>query len=362
MCRRLDVSDELAKFAIGYIIYMCSVDIAIRHTLLSDIPAVLRVFEIAKRYMRRTGNLSQWGDAYPDEAALKRDIARGWSRVIVRDGTVVATFCMMTEPEPTYAEIAGAWLNDDVYCTLHRVASDGSLSGVVEMATNYAAQRYTSVRIDTHRDNRPMQAAVLRKGYVHCGVITLFDGSPREAYQYTRPVLSDCAAEVLPLVDEEGHVVGRASRGECHGGSMLLHPVVHLHVLDGDGRLYLQKRPEWKDIQPGKWDTAVGGHVDYGEDVSAALRREAVEELGLRDVSPVHVCRYVFESSRERELVNVFVARVSADDVSPSAELDGGVFLTFDELNQFVAAGEVTPQFASEYAEHLLPFLRDAHL
>ncbi len=81
---------------------------------------------------------------------------------------------------------------------------------------------------------------------------------------------SDNSLELFPLVDTEGNVIGRATRGECHGGSMLLHPVVHLHLFDADGRLYLQRRPEWKDIQPGKWDTAVGGHVDYGEEVTDA--------------------------------------------------------------------------------------------
>ena len=68
----------------------------------------------------------------------------------------------------------------------------------------------------------------------------------------------DNLEEVFPIVDEEGNVVGKASRKECHDGSKLLHPVVHLHVFDKDGRLYLQRRPDWKDIQPGKWDTAVG--------------------------------------------------------------------------------------------------------
>lgn len=85
---------------------------------------------------------------------------------------------------------------------------------------------------------------------------------------------SDNLTERLPIVDTEGRVTGSATRGKCHGGSMWLHPVVHLHVFDMHGRIYLQKRPDWKEIQPGKWDTAVGGHVDYGEDIVSALRRE----------------------------------------------------------------------------------------
>lgn len=61
------------------------------------------------------------------------------------------------------------------------------------------------------------------------------------------------------MVDEAGNVVGSATRAECHGGGGLLHPVVHLHLFNSRGELYLQRRPVWKDIQPGRWDTAVGG-------------------------------------------------------------------------------------------------------
>ena len=93
--------------------------------------------------------------------------------------------------------------------------------------------------------------------------------------------MKDNLQERFPIVDEEGTVIGQATRGECHNGSRLLHAVVHLHVFNAQGDVYLQKRPEWKDIQPGKWDTAVGGHIDYGETPEEALRREVREETGL---------------------------------------------------------------------------------
>ena len=111
--------------------------------------------------------------------------------------------------------------------------------------------------------------------------------------------------EMFPLVDEEGNILGAATRGECHNGSRFLHPVVHLHVFNKQGELYLQKRPMWKDIQPGKWDTAVGGHMDLGESVEMALRREVREELGITDFTPEELMHYVFDSVRERELVFV---------------------------------------------------------
>lgn len=107
---------------------------------------------------------------------------------------------------------------------------------------------------------------------------------------------SDNSEEIFPVVDAAGNVVGKATRGECHGGSMLLHPVVHLHVFNSRGELYLQKRPAWKDIQPGRWDTAVGGHVDYGETIAEALRREVREELGITDFVPGAVAVYPFRA------------------------------------------------------------------
>lgn len=96
----------------------------------------------------------------------------------------------------------------------------------------------------------------------------------------------DNLSELFPVVDETGRTIGCATRGECHDGRRLLHPVVHLHLFNSRGELYLQKRPLWKDIQPGRWDTAVGGHVDYGETPDEALRREVREELASRSSRP----------------------------------------------------------------------------
>ncbi len=157
----------------------------------------------------------------------------------------------------------------------------------------------------------------------------------------------DNSEELFPIVDEEGNILDAATRGECHSGSKLLHPVVHLHVFNSSGALYLQKRPEWKDIQPGKWDTAVGGHVDFGENVDGALRREVREELGVTDFQPEQITHYVFESARERELVFAFKT-VYDGVVTPSAETDGGRFWTMEEIKENLGKGVFTPNFESE--------------
>lgn len=158
---------------------------------------------------------------------------------------------------------------------------------------------------------------------------------------------SDNNQEMFPIVDEEGTITGAATRGECHNGSKLLHPVVHLHLFNSQGELYLQKRPEWKDIQPGKWDTAVGGHVDLGESVEMALKREAGEELGITDFISETLTNYLFESARERELV--FVHKTVYDgDIYPSDELEEGRFWTVAEIGENLGKGIFTPNFEEE--------------
>ena len=161
--------------------------------------------------------------------------------------------------------------------------------------------------------------------------------------------MKDNQNEIFPIVDEEGRVIGSATRGECHDGSKRLHPVVHLHVFNSAGEVFLQKRPEWKDIQPGKWDTAVGGHIDYGETPEDALRREVREELGITDFTPEFVAKYVFESSREKELVYVHQCIYDAPVLPSHEELDGGRFWTMLEIREAIGKDVLTPNFESEF-------------
>lgn len=161
--------------------------------------------------------------------------------------------------------------------------------------------------------------------------------------------------ELFPVLDENGNVTGSATRAECHSGSMILHPVVHLHVFSLDrSALYLQRRSMLKDIQPGKWDTAVGGHVDLGECIEQALRREVSEELGITDFTPEALTKYVFESDRERELVFPHKA-VYDGEVSPSPETDGGRWWTRQEILDSIGKGILTPNFESEYIRLFSP-------
>lgn len=161
---------------------------------------------------------------------------------------------------------------------------------------------------------------------------------------------TEVKGEFFPVVEPSGLVIGKALREYCHSGAKLLHPVVHIHIIDRMGNIYLQKRSMNKDIQPGKWDTAVGGHVDYGESITEALYREAQEELGLCDFHPIHLCTYEFESSVEKELVSVF-AVIGTYNLKPDpSEIEEGRWWPLKEIDEAIGKEILTPNFESEFA------------
>ncbi|MBD8348754.1 NUDIX hydrolase [Dysgonomonas sp. HGC4] len=159
--------------------------------------------------------------------------------------------------------------------------------------------------------------------------------------------------EIFPLVDEQGNVIGQATRSQCHSGSKLLHPVIHLHVFNEAGKLYMQKRSATKDIQPNKWDSSVGGHIDLNETPQQAALREAGEEIGLKDLTIHYIDKYIIETDRERELTYCFYTKTNQIPKVDMKEVSDGRFWDISEINEQLGKNIFTPNFELDFGHFL---------
>lgn len=153
--------------------------------------------------------------------------------------------------------------------------------------------------------------------------------------------------EIFELVDEEGRVVGSAPRSECHRRPDLIHRAVHVVVMNPSGDIYLQKRSRSKDIQPGRWDTSVGGHLAPGEGFEEAAAREMAEELGLAG-EVRFLYRYLWRTERETELVETYLHVTEEIPRPDPVEVEEGSFFSPAGLKNLLEGDAVTPNLREE--------------
>ncbi len=169
--------------------------------------------------------------------------------------------------------------------------------------------------------------------------------------------MKDNSYELFPIVNKNGNFLGSMSRGHAHDGSKELHPVVHLHIFNNLNEIYLQQRPKWKDIQPGKWDTACGGHVDLGEHIEEALYREVREELSINNFTPKFVTAYAYESDTEYELINIYFCQYDEKIIPNKEELSNGKFWSVNKIMENIGKEILTPNFENEFITYVYPYL-----
>ena len=158
----------------------------IRLATFDDIPAIMTVIDAARELMHASGNMNQWINGYPSEDVIHADIDRDGGFVVTDDERIVAYFAFLPAPEPTYTKIyEGAWLNDEPYYVIHRLASWPNVHGIWDSVLAWAFERTTTLRVDTHRDNHIMQHNIIKHGFTYCGIIYLLSGDERLAYQKT---------------------------------------------------------------------------------------------------------------------------------------------------------------------------------
>ena len=158
------------------------------------------------------------------------------------------------------------------------------------------------------------------------------------------------AEELLPVCDKNGNIVGSELRSVCHKNG-LIHPVVHVHIINSKGEIFLQKRSMKKLIQPGKWDTSVGGHITFGEEIKEALKREAWEEAGVENGEFQHITDYLWQSKVEKEFVHVFKCKYDTPKIIAKAEIDEGRFFSENKILEMIGKDVLTPNFEKEFME-----------
>ena len=160
-----------------------------------DLNRIMEIYQEARNYMEANGNPDQWGKNHPPRQLLEEDIKKGQLYVYTENDEALTedleraqihgVFAFIIGSDPTYAYIEdGAWLNDEVYGTIHRIAGDGVAKGVFEKCLDFCKSQIVNLRIDTHHNNLTMQHLVEKNGFEKCGIVYMEDGSPRIAYQY----------------------------------------------------------------------------------------------------------------------------------------------------------------------------------
>ena len=238
-----------------------------------DLPEIMKIYEAARSYMKASGNGGQWGDVYPPRDLIAEDIREGRCFAVCSRAEIHGVFALCEGADPTYQVIYdGAWLNDEPYITVHRIAGDGKVKGVFDSAAEYCRGLSDDIRIDTHENNKTMQHLVEKNGFVKCGTIITHNGTPRIAYQWVRPAAGTDAADSFKNMDADPQIITDASS------------VINttLCYIEKDGSWLLQYRnskPE--DVNKGKW-IGVGGKFEPGETAEECLMREVFEETGIR--------------------------------------------------------------------------------
>jgi RimJ/RimL family protein N-acetyltransferase len=151
-----------------------------------DIPTMRKIFNHGRKIQLAAG-VNQWAEGYPAKELILEDIKREAAYLCFSEAEeVVGVASVFTEPDPTYFEIEGQWLNDEPYATIHRIATNGEMKGVGQFMIQWVQENHENVRIDTHKDNAAMKHVLQKLGFVYTGVIYIENGEARDAYHYVK--------------------------------------------------------------------------------------------------------------------------------------------------------------------------------
>lgn len=259
--------------------------LVVRRAVEGDLPRMAEVFEAARRYMAANGNPTQWGSSSPDIKLVVNDISRGDSYVIENEkGRIIATFALMTMPDHHYTFITDGpgWIyTTRPYMTLHRVATDGSARGIMQLIFAWASSCCDHLRIDTHADNATMLRCIDRAGFSFRGIVTMDDGTPRRAFQrITESAVT--AAEIAECLESQQNEQRRAilsrffktGKGQYGEGNRFLGlKVPQTRAVVREARLRVTL-PEIAKLLQSEWhEVRLAGFLLLADEMKAAMPR-----------------------------------------------------------------------------------------
>lgn len=148
--------------------------------------------------------------------------------------------------------------------------------------------------------------------------------------------------ELFYWVDENDNVLGSITRSEAHSGTNKIHRAVSILVVNRQKQMLLQKRSQNKDMIPGFWAEAVGGHVTFGDDYDATAKRELAEELGIR-AQVEFVGKGLFDLIGEREFFHIYTCEINFTPKNFARdEIDELKWVGIKNLPKFMAENKVS--------------------
>ena len=160
----------------------------IRKANYKDLEEIRLIYQSARKFMSDNGNPNQWGNNNPPLSRTEEDLRENNLYVVEYDKDILAVFFYKYGDDPTYKIIyQGSWLNNSPYGVIHRIAvSDKARGkGIAGICFDFAYSQCKNLKIDTHKDNIPMQRALAKHGFKQCGIIHLVNGDERIAFQKT---------------------------------------------------------------------------------------------------------------------------------------------------------------------------------
>ena len=159
----------------------------IRKATKNDVKEAGAIYDSAREYMRKAGNPYQWNDSYPSSLDVDADIADGSSYVCEDGGEIVGVFHFHIGTDKTYEKIyEGSWEGEEPYAVIHRIAVKYHGRGIADFCFAECFKLFPNIKIDTHKDNIPMQKSLMKNGFTKKGIVYLENGDERIAFQKTK--------------------------------------------------------------------------------------------------------------------------------------------------------------------------------